>query len=96
MRTRIIEIVLLFDIHGLTRKLHQMKKVEVMRGPGFLFYGSNAMGCVINIITRKQSNEGFNANLRMLYCFFDTQKYMVSAPLNSKVIRYLMRKWFIM
>jgi len=29
------------------------ERVEVIRGPGSLLYGSNAMGGVINIITRK-------------------------------------------
>ena len=55
------------------------ERVEVIRGPGSLLYGSNAMGGVINIITRKQSNEGFNGNARLMYGTFNTQKYMGSA-----------------
>lgn len=55
------------------------EKVEVIRGPGSLLYGSNAMGGVINIITRKQDNEGFNGNARIMYGSFDTRKYMGSA-----------------
>lgn len=55
------------------------EKVEVIRGPGSLLYGSNAMGGVINIITRKQSSEGLNANVRLMYGSFNTQKYMGSA-----------------
>ena len=55
------------------------EKVEVIRGPGSLLYGSNAMGGVINIITRKQINEGFNANVRLMYGSFNTLKYMGSA-----------------
>jgi iron complex outermembrane receptor protein len=54
------------------------EKVEVIRGPGSLLYGSNAMGGVINIITRKQSNDGFNGNARLMYGSFNTQKYMGS------------------
>jgi len=55
------------------------ERVEVIRGPGSLLYGSNAMGGVINIITRKQINEGFNGNVRLMYGSFNTQKYMGSA-----------------
>lgn len=55
------------------------EKVEVIRGPGSLLYGSNAMGGVINIITRKHSKEGFNGNARLMYGSFNTQKYMGSA-----------------
>src|ERR1035437_5465150 len=55
------------------------ERVEVIRGPGSLLYGSNAMGGVINIITRKQSKEGFTGDIRMMYGSFNTQKYMGSA-----------------
>lgn len=56
-----------------------VERVEIIRGPGSLLYGSNAMGGVINIITRKQSSEGFNGNARLMYGAFNTQKYMGSA-----------------
>jgi outer membrane cobalamin receptor len=55
------------------------ERVEVIRGPGSLLYGSNAMGGVINIITRKQSQDGFNCDMRMMYGAFNTQKIMGSA-----------------
>lgn len=55
------------------------ERVEVIRGPASILYGSNAMGGVINIITRKQSNDGFNGNARLMYGAFNTQKYMGSA-----------------
>ena len=35
-----------------------VERVEVIRGPGSLLYGSNAMGGVVNIITRKHQQEG--------------------------------------
>src|ERR1035437_1049771 len=54
-------------------------RVEVIRGPGSLLYGSNAMGGVINIVTRKQSKEGFTSDFRMMYGSFNTQKYMGTA-----------------
>ncbi len=34
------------------------EKVEVVRGPASMMYGSNAMGGVINIVTRKRETEG--------------------------------------
>jgi len=60
------------------------ERVEVIRGPGSLLYGSNAMGGVINIITRKQTNEGFNSNARLMLGSFNTQKYMGSAGFKLK------------
>jgi outer membrane receptor protein involved in Fe transport len=55
------------------------ERVEVIRGPASILYGSNAMGGVINIITRKQTTEGLNGNARLSYGSFNTQKYMASA-----------------
>jgi outer membrane cobalamin receptor len=39
------------------------EKVEVIRGPASVLYGSNAMGGVINLITKKQQSDGFNARV---------------------------------
>jgi outer membrane cobalamin receptor len=55
------------------------ERVEVIRGPASILYGSNAMGGVINIITKKQPKEGFSGNARLSYGSFNTQKYMGSA-----------------
>lgn len=43
------------------------ERVEVVRGPASVLYGSNAMGGVINIITRKQQNEGYRGSARVMY-----------------------------
>lgn len=40
-------------------------KVEVLRGPASLYYGSNAMGGVINIITRQQKDDGMKTSLQL-------------------------------
>lgn len=53
-------------------------KVEVIRGPGSLLYGSNAMGGVVNIITRSQHEEGVSTHARVMYGSYNTQKYMVN------------------
>mgnify|MGYP003802990463 FL=1 len=56
-----------------------VEKVEVIRGPASILYGSNAMGGVINIITRKQQDDGLHANAHLMYGSYNTQKYMASA-----------------
>ena len=52
-----------------------VEKVEVIRGSASILYGSNAMGGAINIITKKQRDEGLKINLGAAYGSFDTQKY---------------------
>jgi iron complex outermembrane receptor protein len=52
-----------------------VEKVEIIRGPASLLYGSNAMGGVINIITRKNSKEGFSGSVGASYGSYNTQKY---------------------
>lgn len=52
-----------------------VRKVEVIRGPGSVLYGSNAMVGVINIITKKQEEEGFSTSVNATYGSYNTQKY---------------------
>jgi len=60
-----------------------VEKVEVVRGPASILYGSNAMGGAINIITRKQDKEGWSANGRLMYGSHNTQKYMANAGIKK-------------
>lgn len=48
------------------------EKVEVLRGPASVLYGSNAMGGVINIVTRKQYEDGIRSNVRVGYGSYNT------------------------
>ena len=43
------------------------ERVEVLRGPASVLYGSNAMGGVINIVTRKMQEDGINTNVHIGY-----------------------------
>lgn len=52
-----------------------VEKVEIIRGPASILYGSNAMAGVINIITKKQQEDGLKVNLGASYGSFNTQKY---------------------
>nr|MDA3823197.1 TonB-dependent receptor [Bacteroidales bacterium] len=56
-----------------------VEKVEVVRGPASLLYGSNAMGGVINVITKRQTEDGLNFFARGAYGSFNTQKYSAGA-----------------
>jgi len=38
------------------------ERVEVLRGPASMLYGSNAMGGVINIVTRRMQDDGVRTN----------------------------------
>jgi iron complex outermembrane receptor protein len=60
-----------------------VEKVEVIRGPASILYGSNAMGGVINIITRTQRKEGWSAGGRLMYGSYNTQKYQANAGLKK-------------
>lgn len=48
------------------------EKVEVVRGPASVLYGSNAMGGVINILTQKHQVDGFKGSARLAYGSFNT------------------------
>lgn len=47
-------------------------KVEVLRGPASVLYGSNAMGGVVNIITRKMHADGVSTQLHAGYGSYNT------------------------
>ncbi len=50
------------------------ERVEVLRGPASVLYGSNAMGGVVNIVTRKMKQDGMKANLHLGYGSYNTQE----------------------
>ena len=46
--------------------------VEVLRGPGSVLYGSNAMGGVINVITKQARQDGVHTTLSSQYGSYNT------------------------
>lgn len=61
-----------------------VEKVEVIQGAGSVLYGTNAMGGVINIITKEQLKDGYTINAGLQYGSYNTQKYMASAGYRKK------------
>ena len=54
------------------------ERVEVLRGPASVLYGSNAMGGVINIVTRKMQEDGVKTNAQIGYGSYNTLQTEVS------------------
>lgn len=48
------------------------ERVEVLRGPASVLYGSNAMGGVVNIVTRKLYEEGVDTHASVGYGSYNT------------------------
>lgn len=60
-----------------------IERIEVIKGSQSTIYGSNALGGVINIIT-KNANRPFTGNLSARYAGNNGQKYSVSAGTKQK------------
>ncbi|MFA6404041.1 MAG: TonB-dependent receptor [Salinivirgaceae bacterium] len=61
-----------------------IERVEIIRGPASMLYGSNAMGGVINIITKEQTSEGASANAVLQYGSYNTLKVATGGGFNKK------------
>ncbi len=60
-----------------------IEKVEVIRGPASVLYGSNAMGGVINIITKEQHNKGEELHAGLSYGSYNTIQAFVNGGLKK-------------
>lgn len=58
-----------------TYAVNGVEKVEVVKGPSSLLYGSGAMGGSVNIITKKQTKEGFTGRARAMFGSYYTSKF---------------------
>jgi len=63
-----------------------VERVEIFKGPGSSIYGTNAMGGVINIISKKVQTPGYHAFAKAEYGTFNTfgQKAGISGKLSEK------------
>ena len=52
-----------------------VERVEVVKGPSSLLYGSNAMGGSVNIITKRQKQDGFTGRARAMFGSYYTSKF---------------------
>lgn len=60
-----------------------IEKIEVIKGPSSSLYGSEALGGVINIITKKLENETLGGDVNYRYASFNTQDANIN--INSKI-----------
>ncbi|RKY52002.1 MAG: hypothetical protein DRP89_08355 [Candidatus Neomarinimicrobiota bacterium] len=58
--------------------LEGVEKIEVLRGPASFLYGTNAMGGVINIISKKMTKNGFKTELTGGIGDFNSKKLSVT------------------
>ncbi|WP_288316144.1 TonB-dependent receptor [uncultured Mediterranea sp.] len=58
------------------------ERVEVLRGPASVLYGSNAMGGVINIVTRQMKEEGSKTDIQAAYGSYNTLQTEVTNRLK--------------
>lgn len=57
-----------------------VERVEILRGPASVLYGSNAMGGVINVITKTPEQDGVRTTLKSQYGSYNT---WLSSVLNT-------------
>lgn len=60
-----------------------VERVEVVKGPSSLLYGSNAMGGSVNIITKDQKEDGVSGRARAMFGSFSTQKFNLATGVRK-------------
>ena len=69
--------------------MNDVEKIEIIEGPTSVAYGSNALGGVINIITKKQQAKKVNVNLKGYY--ESIGQYNFSGKVGWKIKRNLIK-----
>lgn len=67
--------------------LNNVERIEVIKGAASVLYGSDALGGVINIITRKPE-KGFETDINVSYGSFNVQGYQVQHGANLGDFNY--------
>ena len=57
--------------------LDGLERIEVVRGPASFLYGTNAMGGVINLVSKKVHQDGFQTRLSGAAGNFNSQRYRI-------------------
>jgi len=70
--------------------LHDVDRIEVVRGPASLLYGSNAMGGAINIITNHRHEPGFHVQLPLRFGSWGTKQGYIRNTYQSDHWGYLL------
>ncbi|MCH5225911.1 MAG: TonB-dependent receptor [Muribaculaceae bacterium] len=60
-----------------TYTVNGVERVEVVKGPSSILYGSGAMGGSVNIITKTQKQEGFTGRARAMFGSYYSSKFNV-------------------
>lgn len=58
-----------------TYAVNGVERVEVVKGPASILYGSGAMGGSVNIITKSQTKDGFSGRARAMFGSYYTSKF---------------------
>lgn len=62
----------------------RVERVEVLRGPGSVLYGSNAMAGVVNVITRNAERQGVSTTLSTQYGSYNTWLSSISNTVRAE------------
>ena len=68
--------------------LDGVERIEVVRGPASFLYGTNAMGGVINIVSKRSTEDGFNTQVSAGMGSFDTRNYRIAHGGKSGIFEY--------
>ena len=81
-----LEVLRSYGSHAPLIDVNQIERVEIIRGPASILYGSDAIAGVINFITKKTpiTNSGFilNGNIGLQYCS-NNQQYNEHIKLST-------------
>lgn len=62
--------------------LDNVERIEIIKGGGSVLYGANAVGGIINVITRKAVSKEPSIDFGYEYQRYDTQKYRLNFDIN--------------